>query len=496
MEVGLLFLAGLAATGHYACDRDLVTIEGIAAAAKSSLSDRYTVYSGSLVAVPTSTGGAVNPSSRYLSVHVDRASFPDGLCALVDKVAQGNCVQHPALCNVSLCNAAYTLAPTDALVWLGCTPPPSIYFSWQSYVLIRLRPKAFVPWAEYGDTLNHVVLNTSARRPWNSTSAIIVSADARTIQQTSAALVAAGLESSAHNFDVINASLLHLERPHVPGLVDRPDFLQTFVRVAEPASAEQLTEYLNVSWPVLLLRAREEAAFEQHAVPPLRNLKTGVNESALAPPLAQLREAVLAHYGARNRSLLSAEPVQQYHLDADLSDDLRCLVDPSFDPEPLPLDPNATTNRTGCGAATRDCLYTGVTAPSTLFLTSGRVLVLLGVNHRRTRKSAYGNLMLSAYVGAKFTDYKYSVTINETDMQGSAHQYVPELPDDVAQNLFAVSFARDCSELGVSACKVVGEAVIGSSERLAVLGRDYLDVLSAAHPDFGEMEPSQLLILG
>jgi hypothetical protein len=131
-----------------------------------------------------------------------------------------------------------------------------------------------------------------------------------------------------------------------------------------------------------------------------------------------------------------------------------------------------------------------------LFLTSGRVLVLLGVNHRRTRKSAYGNLMLSAYVGAKFTDYKYSVTINETDMQGSAHQYVPELPDDVAQNLFAVSFARDCSELGVSACKVVGEAVIGSSERLAVLGRDYLDVLSAAHPDFGEMEPSQLLILG
>jgi hypothetical protein len=66
----------------------------------------------------------------------------------------------------------------------------------------------------------------------------------------------------------------------------------------------------------------------------------------------------------------------------------------------------------------------------------------------------------------------------------------------VAQNLFAVSFARDCSELGVSACKVVGEAVIGSSERLAVLGRDYLDVLSAAHPDFGEMEPSQLLILG
>ena len=57
---------------------------------------------------------------------------------------------------------------------LGCTPPPALYFSWQSYVFLRLRPRAYVPWAEYGDAINHLILNASgASSPWSSTTLVV-----------------------------------------------------------------------------------------------------------------------------------------------------------------------------------------------------------------------------------------------------------------------------------------------------------------------------------
>ena len=106
---------------------DVSDVRRLAAAARHRLQSEYDIFDGSLSAVPAASGGALNPSSRYLYVSVDRTSTPHVLCDVIDAEVRKNCVQHPALCNATVCGSSFTLAPTDTLTWLGCTPPPAGY---------------------------------------------------------------------------------------------------------------------------------------------------------------------------------------------------------------------------------------------------------------------------------------------------------------------------------------------------------------------------------
>ena len=90
----------------------------------------------------------------------------------------------------SFCDIAFTLGPRDAVVWLGCTPPPAAYFSIRSYLAFRFSPSGthppthllvninekipahppthspylvWFPAAELGDPTNLLTLNSSGK---------------------------------------------------------------------------------------------------------------------------------------------------------------------------------------------------------------------------------------------------------------------------------------------------------------------------------------------
>lgn len=85
-------------------------------------------------------------------------------------------------------------------MWLGCTPPPLAYFSW-SHLVLQKQPGFHTVWADSGDSINMLVANSTMQNQHsiNSTAALLVSADATSAGGARAAIIAAGLASSAIN---------------------------------------------------------------------------------------------------------------------------------------------------------------------------------------------------------------------------------------------------------------------------------------------------------
>lgn len=78
-----------------------------------------------------------NPAGRYGTVSFPKYSQPLGLC-------QATTFNQTSPIPFSFCNIAFTLGPRDAIVWLGCTPPPVAYFSIRSYVAFRFEPQVCI----------------------------------------------------------------------------------------------------------------------------------------------------------------------------------------------------------------------------------------------------------------------------------------------------------------------------------------------------------------
>jgi hypothetical protein len=133
----------------------------------------------------------------------------------------------------------FYLGPQDAVLWVGCTPPPLAYFSARSYVFSSPWPNATVLFASLGDSNNIETVNTTAGGPCNRTTAIITTGevagvvaghcrwrgfkarqplllhcagDLNTAAAVTNALVAAGLPASAVNVDLIPPSLVTMGR--------------------------------------------------------------------------------------------------------------------------------------------------------------------------------------------------------------------------------------------------------------------------------------------
>jgi hypothetical protein len=71
----------------------------------------------------------------------------------------------------------FYLGPQDAVLWVGCTPPPLAYFSARSYVFSSPWPNATVLFASLGDSNNIETVNTTAGGPCNRTTAIITTGE-------------------------------------------------------------------------------------------------------------------------------------------------------------------------------------------------------------------------------------------------------------------------------------------------------------------------------
>ena len=105
--------------------------------------------------------------------------------------------------------AGFPMGSQQVAVWVGCTPPASSYFSF-SHTVMTKQPGFHVVWANPVDSINMLVANSShnAELNANSTTAIVLSADATSASTAVEALDWAGLGSNAVNVLVIPSSLV------------------------------------------------------------------------------------------------------------------------------------------------------------------------------------------------------------------------------------------------------------------------------------------------
>ncbi|EWM25225.1 hypothetical protein Naga_100089g2 [Nannochloropsis gaditana] len=434
-----------------------------------------------------------NPAGRYGTVSFPTWSQPLGLC-------KSTTFNQTSPIPFSFCNIAFTLGPRDAIVWLGCTPPPAAYFSIRSYVAFRFSPSVWFPAAELGDPANHMTLNSTGgpEDPFEKTTMVFSTGDRETARHVKRAFAKAGFPRGSSNLDVIPAELARFrERQETAFWVqDKSDAFAWQFRVSQFEDPEAAEAYFDQTWPVYFLRARPE--YEKRGAKPIprpeaRPRGTGQDEAYLHPSLDKLEEEIIVAYASKGSKLSYRFPMD--HIVPDIE---RCLTDPQYAPIFKPVPAWHFPGWPSCDWFSADALYTGLpdtTDLSALTFPTNRTFVVMGVNQPRLQKSIYSNLMLTAV--AHFEDPAHSVNLTATELQGSASMFAPEL--EYSDDVWAYSFSRDCAsgQLGLGGplyCRTVTPSMINETEFLFVVERKYLELATKTGPAPAEVMPPLVLV--
>ena len=170
----------------------------------------------------------------------------------------------------------WKLEEMDAIVFLGCTPPPAKYFSFRSYVVTAYRnllPK--LVFASLGDSTNNLVINTTgltANNPFGKTAIVTTTADMNTDLKVREAFTAAGVPATAINTDIIPSALVKM------GNKPFADTFNMLYRVAVFQEHSQGQAYLNTTWPILRVSPPPQQSPFPFSIPPLRKRGSGTTE--------------------------------------------------------------------------------------------------------------------------------------------------------------------------------------------------------------------------
>ena len=108
----------------------------------------------------------------------------------------------------SYTNFEFLLAPNEALIIVGQTPPPMSYFSYQPFVLDRWSEKKqelISPFGTLGDTVNNLTIRTSGPPgdPFNKDAIVVITSDRAVDARVTAAARRAGYPASILNTLVV-----------------------------------------------------------------------------------------------------------------------------------------------------------------------------------------------------------------------------------------------------------------------------------------------------
>jgi hypothetical protein len=102
-------------------------------------------------------GGRTNPEGSYGQYLFDSKSvLPDKACGIPDRYGHSYCRDNGL-------TGSFMIGPADAIVFVGCTPPPLRYFSFDFIITTRFDHLGypFYPGVNFGDTVNFRNVNTS-----------------------------------------------------------------------------------------------------------------------------------------------------------------------------------------------------------------------------------------------------------------------------------------------------------------------------------------------
>ncbi len=322
----------------------------------------------------------------------------------------------------------FQLDKDEALVLIGKTPPPVVYFSYQTFMQqryyndIKNYKRIFSP---VGDTINNMTIRTkNSKNHYNSRLIIINAADKGIAKSVRSAALAADFSSKYINYEIIPSSIFKMG--NLPG----DDLFSFGHRLYLPKTGyeQDVEDYLNT--PQLVFRITPSKPIEKPNLYPAPNLRVrgnGKTEMELIPALEELRKAILEKY----KDYEATELTTFVGL-TDGYDGLQRNVD--------------------IWGPTRDALYLETTPYFNLPENSDDFLIVYGINHDTTQKTLY-----SSFVFYVSEEIRCGINgINSKEYYGSAADYVPNHPK--VNNLYTWKVIRKethephCLNIKVETC--------------------------------------------
>ena len=367
------------------------------------------------------------------------------------------------------------LAPDEAVVLVGLTPPPEAYFSYQIYLATRKFPGADRPELllnSLGDTVNLQTINTIGPDPFERPMVFIFTADQGVDARVRAALRRAGYPSSIINTIVIPSATLKL------GFERGSDTFLIANRNALWADKDAGKAYVeNPTFKVARLTPAVEATLDPFPAPPLRVRGTGQTEIDLTPTLAKLREAILAQYESQGYT------AKEY-------------ITKTVGYEGYDFTERQVTTL----GDTRDALYLGAgnlpefSLTDDLTLKEGEFLIAYGLNHMATGKATYVNLN-------GYTSGPSKMALGSAfpvDLAGSASQY----PGVDGELTYAYKISRNCAgedfcltlAVPIEGCEDKdGNPILTDTSPLGIIFRIYLEPITSIGAAFPEVVYDKLI---
>ena len=404
------------------------------------------------------TAAALGPSPRVLDVLPDKFTYDNRELPLV------------------------RIAPDEAVVLVGTTPPQEAYFSYQIYLATRwiqlpgeTEPEITLLLNSLGDTVNMQTINTIGPDPFERPMVFIFTADRGIDARVRAALRRAGYPASIINTIVIPSATLKM------GFEPDSDSFLIANRNAiwdDPIAGKAYVE--NPTYRVLRVTPNPAAMLDPFPTAPLRVRGTGQTEIDLTPTLARVRDAIIDHYKVRGYTAYE------------------------YITQPIATEGYDYTQRkiTTLGD-TRDALYLGtgdlpefgLNQPMTL--KTGEFLIAYGLNHMATGKATYVNL--NGYTSG---DSKMALgSAYPDDLEGSAYDY-PEISGPDAELTYAYMISRDCTgkhfclplAVPIEGCtQKDGGEILNDESPLGVIFRLYLQPSTSIGAAFSEVVYDQVI---
>jgi len=378
---------------------------------------------------------------------------------------------------------ANKLRPEEAIVLVGTTPPPALYYCFRSY-LGFVENKQNKDYSEYitggddvtgfyhmifaslGDQINNYNIGTSATpngqpgNPFNSLTAIVSTADMNINKEIRNALNAAGYSTDIINDDNIPIDLVHM------GLEAGKDTFTFMMRIALWENQTIGNQYLNnIDDYLKVFRITPKiplANVQPWPIPTLKIRETGITEYQIVPnsrnDLDHLRNEIIKRYSGTDY-----EPT-----------DLDLLIG-------IPDNFNAILRDTNIYGDDRDAVY--FKTEDFQLTNDDDFLIIYGINHNQTGKAIYSN---ASFYGAEYFN-GVAGAFSTVQFPDSATPYFP--PEyESAQNYYVYKMARKADEENVviipySTGNPLGKAYgVDNNKDARILFRVYLDKIAMVGP--------------
>lgn len=378
---------------------------------------------------------------------------------------------------------ASKLRPDEAVVLIGRTPPPALYYSFRSYLgFVPDKPEKdysgyitagndytgfyHMIFASLGDQLNNYNLWTSSTpqgasgNAFNSSTIIISTADRNINKQMRNTLAIAGYSPNIMNDDNIPMELVNM------GLDAGKDTFIYMMRIALWANQSIGNQYLsNIDKFIKVLRITPKVPLPNlnpWPVPTLKIRETGISEYQVVPNARNdfdyLRNEIIKKYG----------DTEYDHIELDLT-------------VGIPDNYNAILRDINVYGDNRDAVYFKT---EDFQLTSDDDFVIVyGINHERTGKAIYSN---ASFYGVELFN-GVAGAFSTVQFPDTALEYFPEGYEN-AGYYYVYKMARKADEDNVviipySTGNPLGKAYgVDNNQDVRIVFRVYLDKIAMVGP--------------